>query len=364
MVPAYWRSSLHAPLLIAVLLALGALAGRLDAAVVKVACVGDSITAGAGASSAATAYPAQLANLLGGGYTVGNFGHSGTTLLKNGDFPYWSVAEFASSDLFAPDIVVIMLGTNDSKPQNWGGFSAQFPADYSDLIDHYRALPSHPLVFCCLPCPVYGAGNFGITSPVVQTGVIPAILQVAGAKAVPLIDVNSALSGLPGDFPDNVHPNDAGYALLAQAVYGPIHPPVAVGGLSAQAVSADRIDLAWTDAADNETGFTIERAPALAGPYLVIASAAANAGSFSDTGLAANSPYFYRVSATNAAGSSSSVEAHATTPGAVASAPGGSGAAASPQSRGCGAGGFSSSVMLLAVLALLRLRSPVRSRSQ
>src|SRR5882757_6805569 len=71
------------------------LGGPADAAAINVACVGDSITYGSGASDPATkSYPAVLAGLLGGGYAVGNFGHGGTTLLKSGDFPYWNVAEF------------------------------------------------------------------------------------------------------------------------------------------------------------------------------------------------------------------------------------------------------------------------------
>jgi lysophospholipase L1-like esterase len=356
--PTPQRRRLHAHLLAALLVAGGLLGGRLDAAAIAVACVGDSITAGAGASDGAHAYPALLANLLGSGYVVGNFGHSGATLLRNGDLPYWMVGEFAASDAFAPDIVVIMLGTNDSKPQNWTSFNGQFVGDYGDLIDHYRALPSRPLVFCCRVCPVYGSGNFGITSQVVQSGVIPLIDQVAAAKGAPEIDVNAALSGLPGDFPDNVHPDDAGYALLAQTVYGPIHPPAAIGSLGAQAVSATRIDLAWTDAADNETGFTIARGAAPGGPFTVIAIAAANATAFSDTGLVAATQYFYQVSATNAAGGSTAGAAQATTPAAVPGGPGGPGApaAVAGSSRGCGSGGVSAALFLFALLGLRRNR--------
>ena len=343
----FLRGSLRLALMMGLLA--GFAGGPLGAAVIKVACVGDSITAGAGASLVSTRYPSVLATLLGAGYSVGNFGHSGATLLKHGDLPYWGVSEFALSDAFAPDIVVIMLGTNDSKSQNWA-FASEFPGDYRDLIDHYRALPSHPLVFCCLVCPVYNAGAFGITSPVVQNGVIPLIIQAANAKAAPLIDVNTALSGAPQYFPDNVHPNDAGYAVLAQTVYGPIHPPTAAGSLNASAPTADRIDLTWSGTSDNETGFVIERKTGAGGIYAVIATAAPDATAFSDTTVTAMTTFVYRVRAVNAAGTATaSNEASATTPAAPPSS------ASSSSSGRCGGGAFGAMILVLAACAGIRL---------
>ncbi|MEO7101377.1 MAG: GDSL-type esterase/lipase family protein, partial [Luteolibacter sp.] len=87
---------------------------------VKVACVGDSITAGYALANPGTqSYPAQLQLLLGSGYTVGNFGLSGATLLKQSDFTYWNSSQYSASRTYNPNIVVIMLGTNDTKSWNW-----------------------------------------------------------------------------------------------------------------------------------------------------------------------------------------------------------------------------------------------------
>ena len=56
---------------------------------IKVACVGDSITYGHGVSGwAKNNYPAKLQEILGDGYHVQNFGHSGRTLSPDGDQPY------------------------------------------------------------------------------------------------------------------------------------------------------------------------------------------------------------------------------------------------------------------------------------
>lgn len=87
---------------------------------VRVACVGNSITYGAGiAAREQNSYPAQLQYYLGEDYEVRNFGVSGCTSLQQGDYPYVQTGAYAQSLEFRPDIILIKLGTNDSKPQNW-----------------------------------------------------------------------------------------------------------------------------------------------------------------------------------------------------------------------------------------------------
>ena len=109
-----------------------------------VACVGDSITAGTGASTPDMAYPADLRALFGGAAVVINYGHSGATMLSTGDLPYMNQPEYAAANSYlmgtaAGSIVdvIIMLGTNDSKAYNWapGGASmaTQFATDAGAL---------------------------------------------------------------------------------------------------------------------------------------------------------------------------------------------------------------------------------------
>lgn len=120
----------------------------------KIACVGDSITEGFGlAWQSSTSYPVVLDSILGPGYSVLNFGRSATTLRKKGDFPYWSCKEFHNVFALQPDIIVIQLGTNDTKSQNWNADS--FAIDYQALIDTFRTIPSSPRIFVCLPVPVF-----------------------------------------------------------------------------------------------------------------------------------------------------------------------------------------------------------------
>jgi len=78
--------------------------------------------------------------------------------------------------------------------------------------------------------------------------------------------------------------------------------PSSPTNLSAQAVSSSRIDLTWTDNASDESGYRVERATS--GSFTTVATLAANATSFSNTGLVGNTLYTYRVVAYNGAGNS------------------------------------------------------------
>ena len=181
---------------------------------IKIACVGDSITQGVGAKSGQS-YPAQLQALLGDGYKVGNFGVSGRTLLKQGDFPYWKENKYKAALAMEPAIVIIMLGTNDTKPQNWK-FEAEFAADYRELVKSFQSLKSQPKVFVCRPVPVPGKGNYGINEETVQRE-IPRIDALAKELGCGVIDMHAALEKFPEMLPDRVHPNTAGAAEMAKA---------------------------------------------------------------------------------------------------------------------------------------------------
>ena len=87
-------------------------------------------------------------------------------------------------------------------------------------------------------------------------------------------------------------------------------------GLGASAVSPSQINLAWTDGAGNESGYRVERSANGTSGWSVVAELPVNSQAFSNTGLAANTTYFYRVSAYNSNGSSAYASANATTPAA------------------------------------------------
>jgi len=182
----------------------------------KIACVGDSITQGVGANPGMS-WPDQLAKMLGEKWEVKNFGVSGRTLLNNGDFPYQKEAAFQNAKNYEPDGVVILLGTNDTKPQNWQ-HKKNFEADYEDLVKQFAELPSKPKIFICYPPYIAQNGNWGINEQNTKDE-IPMIDKVAWSTRARVIDVHGALVGKDALIPDKVHPNTEGATEIAKAVY-------------------------------------------------------------------------------------------------------------------------------------------------
>ena len=210
-----------------------------------VACVGDSITSGNGASSPAKNYPSDLQGLFGASVQVKNFGHSGATMLSAGfgDLPYETQTEYAGATSFVTSAgasavvdVVIMLGTNDSKPLNWTPAGKpkndqQYLKDYRAMVEHFLALSPKPEVFLALPLATGTNPCCTIDGTVIHDEVIPLIKQLAQEKQLPTIDLNTPTTNHNEYFGDGVHPNDAAYAIVAQIFHdGLLQDLSAVGG--------------------------------------------------------------------------------------------------------------------------------------
>ena len=191
-----------------------------------VACVGDSITYGAGISNRTyNSYPAQLGRMLqkfDSQWGTRNFGVSGATLLRNGDLPYIRQSAYSQALAAEPDAVIIKLGTNDSKPQNWA-LKDDFISDYLFLIDSFAELPSKPKIWICYPVPAF-IDNFSIRESVIKNEIIPLIDQIAQLRDVVVIDLYTALSDAAALFPDGIHPNAEGAKLMAEAI-APVSTP-------------------------------------------------------------------------------------------------------------------------------------------
>jgi lysophospholipase L1-like esterase len=213
LIPLLWFTGLSIPLALAEGPAKPIQPGTPQAPV-QIACIGDSITQGAGAAGGKS-YPAQLQGLLGESWKVSNFGVSGRTLLKKGDFPYWKEKAYQKALASKPNVVIIMLGTNDTKPQNWK-HEAEFVNDYRDLVKSFLALESKPQIFVCRPCPVPEPGNFGINDTNLKE-VIKRVDGLAAEMNLGIIDMHAALVAKPQLLPDRVHPNTEGAGEMAKA---------------------------------------------------------------------------------------------------------------------------------------------------
>ena len=191
-------------------------APRKDA--VRVACIGNSITFGAGIKNRSRdSYPSVLARMLGDSYWVRNFGVSARTMLNKGDHPYMNEPAYKNALAFNPNIVVIKLGTNDSKSFNWK-YKADFMKDAQTMIDAFKGLPSQPKIYLCYPSKAYLTGD-GINDDIISKEIIPMIKKLAKKNDLSVIDLHTAMDGMPELFPDRIHPNEKGAQVMAKAVY-------------------------------------------------------------------------------------------------------------------------------------------------
>ena len=191
-------------------------APRKDA--VRVACIGNSITFGAGIKNRSRdSYPSVLARMLGDNYWVKNFGVSARTMLNKGDHPYMNEPAYKTALAFNPNIVVIKLGTNDSKSFNWK-YKADFMKDAQTMINAFKGLPSQPKIYLCYPSKAYLTGD-GINDDIISKEIIPMIKKLAKKNDLSVIDLHTAMDGMPELFPDRIHPNEKGAQVMAKAVY-------------------------------------------------------------------------------------------------------------------------------------------------
>ena len=189
---------------------------------IRVACVGDSITYGYGIDDwPENNYPAVLQELLGDGYIVNNYGVSGAAVHSGSNKPYASRAEYRDSLEFNPDIVIFMLGSNDSKPFNWKN-DDEFVKDYLALIESYDG---STVIICTVAEAFFkGSRTEGETSFRIRPAVVDEIAEIIRKTAVernlPIIDVNALTSDHPEWYiRDMVHLNAQGAGELAKAVY-------------------------------------------------------------------------------------------------------------------------------------------------
>ena len=185
---------------------------------IRVACIGNSITDGHGIDMAtAYGYPALLQKKLGENYWVKNFGLSGRTLLDKGDTPYMKEVAWADAQAFKADIVVIKLGTNDSKGHNWK-YGAEFKGDLIKMITALRA-NGKPEIYLCTPIKAEKR-TWDINDSIIVNEIIPIQKEVAKKYKLKVIDLHTLFEG--GEelmLPDGIHPNGKGAERMSQIIY-------------------------------------------------------------------------------------------------------------------------------------------------
>ena len=146
---------------------------------------------------------------------------------------YWSTKAYAWSQEYLPEIVIIMLGTNDSKHPNWN--AANYRKDLTSLVQSYKVLPSNPKVHLMVPPRAEATEHvtevYGMQPDIIETSIPEIIHKIGEDENVPVIDLSKLFVDsrkpshiyAPGDpgywSSDGVHPDDAGYQKMAQYIY-------------------------------------------------------------------------------------------------------------------------------------------------
>ena len=190
---------------------------------IRVACIGDSITWGFTLLNPwRQSYPALLQEKLGPGYEVRNFGYNDAAARFDADTPYVSKRAYRESLAWNPDIVLLMLGTNDTKSRNWD--PEIFRRDYRRIVESYRTLPSAPRVILIAPIRVFPVGGIpilGVLPENMENGVRPAIRALAAEMELELVDLQDLFTDRRY-CRDGVHPQRAGTQMLADAIWSGI----------------------------------------------------------------------------------------------------------------------------------------------
>ena len=189
---------------------------------VRVACIGNSITDGHGIGMAPVkGYPAVLQKKLGEGYLVKNFGVSARTMMNKGDLPYMNELAWRDAKAFNPNIVVIKLGTNDSKTHNWVHGADEFRQSMQAMIDTLKALPSKPKIYLCSPIPAF-KDSWTINDSVIVNGEMPIIKKLAKKNKCQFIDLHTSYTYGDMMLNDGIHPNAKGAAKMADIIFDAI----------------------------------------------------------------------------------------------------------------------------------------------
>ncbi len=188
--------------------------GEIQTEPIRVACVGDSLTRG-------TQYTLDLWHLLGSSYIVGDFGVDGVAVYIESCKAFINETACTVAKDFQPNIVIIMLGTNDADA-NLNESSVKFISDYTALIAQFQSLPSKPEVWLVEPPPIY-QNTVDLSGLLLFQKIIPDIKIIANQTGCRLIDANTPLAGHEELFIDGVHPTNEGAQIIADTVYSALN---------------------------------------------------------------------------------------------------------------------------------------------
>ena len=188
-----------------------------------IACVGDSLTYGAGVrlTRKKDSYPARLQGLLGEEWQVLNYGLSWRTLQNSGDLPYRADRFYQQSLGSGAEIFLLMLGSNDAKVFNWN--EENYRRELTDFTRTYCALPQQPTVILMQPTIVWRDRNgnepYQMQVDLVGNELHEIVAEVGKETDCPVIDLYRLSKAHQDWFYDLAHPNVKGNMMIAHYIY-------------------------------------------------------------------------------------------------------------------------------------------------
>lgn len=199
---------------------------------IKVACIGDSTTAGSGLSDPdAESYPAILGNMLGDAYEVKNFAEGGRTVLSDSGRAYTDSKSFSESCDYKPDAVLIMLGTNDLAAVSTDEGQKKLYSDILALCERYSSLDSCPAIYLLSPLVRL---DDGALDAVIRDVVIPIYKKASEDAGIGFINTHEISEHMTGNFPDSLHPDPAACKYIATYLWGAVTSNKSIGTLYTQ----------------------------------------------------------------------------------------------------------------------------------
>jgi lysophospholipase L1-like esterase len=178
----------------------------------KIACVGDSLTHGYGLlNRKKDSYPSQTAALLPRGWEIRNFGVNGACATAGHDDFYLN-NDLEELVAWEADIIILMLGSNDSKDSIWETRSSYIKG-IEKILNRIKGIKTRILLMTPPPCHI---NLFGIHNDRIQNEIIPALRHFSIKEGYPLLETGELFLDKEGIYLDNIHMNAKGYEILSR----------------------------------------------------------------------------------------------------------------------------------------------------
>lgn len=196
--------------------------------VMNIACIGDSITYGAGVADAEgnrpdeSTWPYMLEEQFNHEVQILNYGVCGRTLMKNTGAGYTETDFYKRSLESGAEGFLILLGTNDSKTGIWN--AEAYKDELEEFVNSYLTLPGNPEVVLVTPPRAFGQDGsdnavYDIRNEVIRDEIVPVIKDTAARLGIRCFDLYAETENHPEWFADGVHPNMEGNRAIAEFLH-------------------------------------------------------------------------------------------------------------------------------------------------